>query len=275
MNLRQWNTLKNVALLFSLLAVSIFVMLAKNGPLVRSLRAGALETTARVEQTMNWLGRYLRALEENEQLRRDNIVLSSQLARSREAQVENNRLQQLLGFQDTTAYRLRPARIISKEIARPDNKNAFTLDVGRRDGVEVGMGVVDERGILGRVILTSAHYTRVVSYLNTDFRVSAKVQPLQASGIVRWDGDRLDRLLMEHVIKTEPVEKGQLIVSSGFSQSFPDGYPIGQVDSVYAPPGENQLTIYLTPASPLHRVEHAFVLLHRPDPERIELESDY
>jgi rod shape-determining protein MreC len=137
------------------------------------------------------------------------------------------------------------------------------------------MGVVDERGILGRVVLTSAHYCRVISYLNTDFRVAAKVQPLQAFGIVRWDGDRLDRLLMEHVIRTEPVEKGHLVVTSGYSEAFPEGYPIGEVDSVYAPPGENQLTIYLIPTAPLNRAEHAFVLLHHPEPERTELEAEY
>src|SRR5690606_611311 len=136
----------------------------------------------------------------------------------------------------------------------------------------VGMAVIDERGIIGKVVLTSEHYARVMTYMNTDFRAPAKVQPLQAFGIVRREGDRTDRLLLEHVVKTEPVQKGHLVVTSGFSETFPAGYPIGVVDSISSATGRNALSIYLLPAAPISNAEHAFVVLQRPDPERIELE---
>ena len=81
-----------------------------------------------------------------------------------------------------------------------------------------------------------------------------------------------DVLVLENVVKTEPVEPGQLVVTSSSSVFFPPGYPIGRVDSVAKRPGENLLEIHLSPASPLNTADHAFVILHKPDPERAQME---
>ncbi len=272
MNVRQWAHIRDWVLLVGLLGVSALIMLTQNTPILRSLRAASMEITARVESNMSWVGRYVRALEENDALRQENILLSSQLARSREAQQENERLRLLLEFQQQTPHRLVPARIVEKEITK--QRNFLTLNIGHQQGVVVGMGVVDDRGILGKVELVSEHYARVMSYLNMDFRVPAKLQSSNAMGIVRWEGTLRDQLLMEHVIKTEQVEVGDLVVSSGYSGVFPAGYPIGVVESYERQPGKNQLLIYLRPASSIDTGDHAFVVLETPDPERVEIEQE-
>jgi rod shape-determining protein MreC len=109
--------------------------------------------------------------------------------------------------------------------------------------------------------------------LNTDFRVPGTILPLRTEGIVRWTGERQDRLLLEHVVKTEPVEPGQRVVTSGHSGVFPPGRAIGTVDSVQVRPGRSELRIYLRPAVSLPKIGHAFVLLRTPDSERLALES--
>jgi rod shape-determining protein MreC len=270
MDLKLWEQIRDWVLLMVLLLASVLTMLTLNQPLVRSLRAEVLEVSARVESSFAWMGRYFRALEVNDELRRQNIELSSEVARSREVRLRNRELERMLGFRDSSDARLLPARIVTKDIFRQEN--FLTLDVGRTDSVAVGMPVLTERGILGTVVLVSANYSRVMPYLNTDFRVPAQIQTLQAEGIVRWEGDHLNRLLMEHVVKTESVESGQRVVTSGHSGIFPPGRPIGTVDSVAVRPGRNELLIYLRPAAPLSEVKHAFVVLMRPDPERLALE---
>jgi rod shape-determining protein MreC len=90
---------------------------------------------------------------------------------------------------------------------------------------------------------------------------------LQQDGIVRWDGVDFDRLLMEFVPKTEPVEEGMLVTTSGYSGVFPAGFPIGTVDSVFAAQGRNDYVIYLRPAAPISQASYVYVLLSTPDPE--------
>lgn len=267
---RVWDRIRDWAILFGLLAASIVIMLAQNEPVVRAMRGMALGATGWVESHFAWVGGYFRAIDENQFLREENIQLSSEVARSREALFENERLRAMLEFNDTTATAMLPARIVAKDITR--QQNFITLDVGRRDGVEDGMAVVDERGIVGRIVFASERYSRVMPYLNTDFRVAARVQEVRSEGVVRWEGTRFDHLLMEHVVKTDPVEPGHLVVTSGYSGTFPVGYPIGVVDSVAFRTGRNERYVYVRPLAPLDKIQFAFVILERPDPELSEVE---
>ena len=272
MTFRLWDRIRDWVILGVLLAVSLVTILTQNQPLLRGLRAESLEVTAWFEARFAWAGRYFQALRENEVLREENIVLSSQVARSREAILENERLRQMIGFQDTTEFDLKAARIINKDITQ--QQNFVTLNVGSADSVDVNMAVIDERGVIGKVVLVSDHYARVMPYLNTEFRIPAKVQPLQAFGIVRWEGGSSDRLRLDHIVKTEPVRKGQLVVTSGYSGVFPPGVPVGIIDSVSSRTGRNELSIFLEPATSLSRSEHAFVVLKKPDPDRLNIENE-
>ncbi len=258
-------------LLALFLVASVSTMAAQNRSLVRAVRAEALELTAQVESGFAWMGRYVRVLEENDELRRENIALSSQVARTRSIRQQNRELERLLNLRDSSASSLRAARIVTKDIFR--RENSLTLDVGRRDSVAEGMPVIHESGIVGTVMLVSEEYARVMPYLNTEFRVSATILPLQAEGIVRWDGERMDRLILDHVVKTEPVKKGQEVVTSGHSDAFPPGRTIGTIDSVRTPPGRSELQIFIRPAVPLHEIRHAFVVLSTPNPRRQALEQ--
>lgn len=271
MTFRVWERIRDWVLLFSLLASALGIMLAQNTAMVRALRATALETTSWVEARFAWVGGYFRALEENNQLRSENIYLSSQVARTREAQIENSRLRRLLGFRDTTSLDLTPAQIVSKDITE---KYLLTIDVGSADGVDVGMAVVDDRGIIGKIVLVSPNYSRVMPYLNPDFRVPVRVLPIMAEGNLRWEGVDRSRLLLEHVSRTEQVLRGQLVVTSGYSASFPAGFPVGFVDSVSTQPGRNELQISVVPTSPIDEARYVFVVKDNPDPERIELEEE-
>jgi rod shape-determining protein MreC len=272
MSSRLWEQVRDWVLLAALLLVSLYVMFTQNDPLMRAVRAQALSTTASVERTFAWVGRYFRALEENDELRRQNIALSSEVARSRESRIQNTHLRRMLNLRDSLGYPMRAARVVAKDITQ--QHNLLTLDVGTADSVKVGMPVVNEDGIIGKVVLVNDHFARVMPYLNTDFRVPAKVVPIEAEGIVRWEGQNSDRLLMEHVIKTEPVEPGQLVVTSGHSGVFPPGRAIGRVDSVMQQPGQNELRMHLTPAAPINEVDHAFVILLEPPTAQVALESE-
>ena len=269
MDLRQWIRIRDWVLLVVLVSISMLVMLTENLSIVRTLRASSLEITGQLESSLSWMGRYFHALEENEHLRSENIQLSSNLARSREADIENGKLRRLVGFVDTVSYKLEPVRIIEKDITF--QKNYLTINKGSNHGVKKDMGVLDAQGILGKVVLVSENYALVMSYLNMDFRVPAKIQPSQAQGILKWEGVDRDQLLLEHVIKTESVNPGDLVVTSGFSSVFPPGYPIGRVESIVPQTGKNLLLVHIKPTSQIDVIEHAFVVLEQAPEERTKL----
>jgi rod shape-determining protein MreC len=268
---RLWERIRDYVLLAVLLIVSLIVLFSQNGPLFRSARALALEVTAPVEGVFSRADRYTRALAENDELRDDNIELSAEVARLREARAENMRLRKLVTFRDSVNFDMVPARVVGKDITKQDN--LLTLNVGTSDSVRVGMAVIDERGIVGKVVLSSENYALVMPHQNTNFRVPAQIDLLGRDGVVRWEGTATDRLLMEYVVKTEPVVTGQLVVTSGFSGTFPAGIPVGKVDSVFAARGRNDLVIYLEPSAPISTVDYVYVLLDQISAQRAELEQ--
>lgn len=267
----SWNRLQDWIALGVCLALSLGVLVTRNEPVVMGLRAASLETTSRIESRMSWAGRFFGALGENERLRLDNIELAAEVARAREAVQENARLREMLGFRDTVDVPMRLTRIVGKDLGQ--QQNFFTIDAGTADSIRVGMALVDERGILGKVVLTSEHYARVMAYLNTDFRVPVRVLPIGAEGIIRWDGRRPDRLVLDNVSRTEPVRKEMLVVTSGISSVFPPGFPVGRVEEVQARAGRNSLDIEVAPASPVNRARFGFVVLSEPDAELLEFNA--
>ena len=271
MNTRLLAHIRDGLFLGTLLIISGFTMLTSNRGVVRSMQAGALETTAWLEARYARLAQNFNAISENTVLREENIRLSSQLARSREVLIENERLRHLIGYRDEAAYDLFPARIINKDLT--GQWNYLTLDVGEVNGVTTQMAVINERGILGYTTLVSEHYSKVIPYINTEIHIPAKIHPLQAYGIVRWDGVRTDRLHLDSIVKTEPVETGQSVVTAGYSSIFPPGLAIGSIDSISVRPGRDELTIFVRPAASISTAEHVFVVRERPDPERIEFEQ--
>jgi len=262
--IRDW------AVLAFLLLISLVVTLNQNADVTRSLRAISLQITSGLESQFARAGEFVRALDENGKIRDQNIVLSSQVARLREPEIENARLKALLELRDSLGVPTLAVRVISRDIHR--QKNYLIIDAGSDRGVENGMAVIDDYGILGKVILPGSKYSVVQSYLNTDFRVPGLIHPIEAFGIVRWDGARLDRLVLDYVVRTERVQHGQLVVTAG-SSVFPSGIPIGTIDSVVLRSGENLLEITIEPASRIGAAKHAFVVLQTPDAELGRLQA--
>ena len=266
-----WERSRETVAFVVLLLVALGIFVGRNGPVLRAVRAASLAATAPVEGVFARVARFQGALGENDRLRATTAALSTDVARLREASSENAQLRRLLGFQDSLDVPRVVARVVAKDLT--GQANLLTIDAGAADGVEAGMPVISERGIVGKVVLTSRNYAVVMPHQNTQFVVPATLDALGRDGVVRWDGEAFDRLTMEYVVKTEPVTRGMLVTTSRYSDVFPAGTPVGRVDTAYAARGRNDYIIHLTPASPISEVGYVYVLKVRPDPERILLEE--
>ncbi|MFT4605987.1 MAG: rod shape-determining protein MreC [Rhodothermales bacterium] len=269
--IRLWERFADWFVLLGLVLTSVTVMLSVNTPLVSGLRARSLELSSRVEDRLAAAGRYMGALRENERLRGENIRFSSQLALTREAALENEGLRSLLNLSDSLTGRRVAARVVSKDIIR--QRNSLIISVGRADGVEKDMAVIDPRGIVGVIELVSERYALVRSFLNPSFRTAVKIEPHLSDGILERSLDRADRLRILHVPTTDLVEPGQRVVTSGYSGIFRRGLAVGVIDSVSRDEGALFWRIRVDPATPLSKLQHVFVLVEKPDFDRLELFS--
>jgi rod shape-determining protein MreC len=269
--IRLWDKIRDWVLLLTLLFLSVSVLLSVNDPMVRGFRARALETTGSVEGWFTWLGNYFRAADENESLRSENHRLSSELARAREATAVNEQLRAMLGLRDSMNVDIVSARIISKDITH--ERNFMVLDVGTADGIRENMAVVDARGILGKTVLVEENYVKVMTYLNSEFTIPVKLSASNSDGIIRWDGEQYDRLIVDLVPKSQEIEDGEFVVTSGYSGIFQPGYPVGEITEHIELPGMITWQIFVRPFARLDNASHAFVIRTIPQPETLLSDS--
>ncbi len=271
--IQVWVRIREWLLLIVLVVSSLLVMINHNQAMVKALKRVSLQLTSSVESRFAWTGKYLRALNDNEELRRDNIKLASQLALLREAAEQNTELHSLLGTRESTPYPLLAARVVNRDVTR--QKNTFTIDKGKEDGLQEGMAVVNDKGILGKIVLTSNAFSIVQSYLNVDFRVPVAIQSSRTWGIVRWEDVRRDLLVLDYISKTEEVNKGDLVVTSS-SDVFPPGIPVGRIDSAHVKAGQNDWHIYIKPTAPIQKADYVFIIMEilAPEIEKLSAQLD-
>lgn len=247
--------------LFLVIAVALMAGRYQGG--IDQLRKTSITLYSYLEEPLSNIRVYRQALKTNTYLRQQNVLLQDELSRLRSAEAENERLRELLQFSRESELDLFPVRIVGKELNQVNN--SLTINAGSADNIEQGMPLVSANGLIGKVILTSEQYAQVMPYFNSLFRVSAKLQSTNTPGIISWNGDSIYELQMDYVPQTVPVDSGETVVTSGFSNEYPPDLPIGQVVRVEPQPGQETQQIFVRPYADLYEIAEGFVVKFTPD----------
>ena len=169
-------------------------------------------------------------------------------------------------------YNFWSARVINNSIHL--SQNYITLNKGSMDGVEDGMGVFNEQGIIGRVKGTSKHFASVISLLHTDLLISSKIKKTSVFGSTKWDGINSDEAKLLYVPRHVQVEPGQEIVTSGYNAVFPEGILIGKVKEVSEGSDTNYLDITISLGADFSKLNFVYLVKHdlRAEKDSLELE---
>lgn len=109
--------------------------------------------------------------------------------------------------------------------------NYITVNKGSKDGVAPDMGVVSERGVVGIVSTVSEHFAVIIPLLNPKFRLSCKVLRSSYFGSLSWKGRDTHFANLDELPRHVEFQKGDTIVTSGYSAVFPSGIIVGTVDA--------------------------------------------
>lgn len=107
--------------------------------------------------------------------------------------------------------------------------NYFTINKGSNSGIEKGMGVVNQNGIVGIVNVVGPHASRVISLLNETQHFSVKVKGTQSVGSLQWKVGNPAVAYVEDLPRHLLYHVGDTVVTSGYSTTFPEGIPVGVV----------------------------------------------
>lgn len=256
-------------LLFILLVTSLILMTshANQGAGFQAITSGLFEVTAAME---SWLSSLIKGVgnlyhghihlvgveKENRVFREQIAVFHDQLNRLREIEIENNRLKELLKFQESVPYTMVTGRVVGKS----DNSWSRTLilNAGSRSGVAKGMAVIRPEGVVGKVLSVSPHYSLVQLLIDGNSAIPGLVQRTRAQGIVEGKITNLCRI--KYLDRLADVRMGDLVLSSGLGGVYPKGLVIGTVTSVQKKSYGLFQDVLVSPAVDFSRLEEAFVV---------------
>ncbi len=186
-----------------------------------------------VYEIANTVTSYFHLKSVNEELVDRNIYLEQQVTALRDALLKAT--SDTLGVDNIRdsvleGYTIWNADVINNSIKRTDNY--ITLNKGEQDGIHSEMGVIDGNGVVGIVYMTASHYSVVIPVLNSKSNISCKIKNSDYFGYLKWDGEDSRYAYLMDLPRHSVCEKGDTIVTSGFTSIFPPGIMVGTIENI-------------------------------------------
>jgi rod shape-determining protein MreC len=213
------------------------------------------------------------ARDEQDALRRQRIEMAQLSTHSAQLAAENEQLRRLLNVSEKISQK----SVAVEVFYVPPNAFSHRLifNKGSRAGIEPGMPVIDEGGVVGQIIRVTPFTSEAA--LLIDDQVSIPVQVLRNGlRLIAFGSDEVGKLEIRYLSGNVDVKAGDTLVTSGIGGLFPAGLPVGQVEKVDHDPGTGFGMAIAEPLSHPERYRHFLVLRvdvsDVPNPEEIEHE---
>jgi len=192
------------------------------------------------------------------EIRNNSLSLENQQLREYRAEVQ--RLRTLLAYRDANSeqFNMEAARVIGR--STNNWYKMVTIDKGTNDGIKKGMSVVNPDGLVGRVYSANSDSSQVWLISDHEIAVGVILQDTRdARGIVEGTGDS-QSLRMVNIPYYTKVQKGQKVVTSGLSETYPKGILVGSIRSVKQEESGLVLSADVQPAVDFNKLEEVLVI---------------
>lgn len=208
---------------------------------------------------VNSVGSYFGLKAENDRLAAENAALRAQLAESYISYTDS-----VFVVNDTVykqRYTYTEAQVMKNSWTQ--QKNYIMINKGSSHGVEPDMAVISPQGIVGIVVSTSSNFATVMPVLHTDSRNSVKVRRTGVSGSLVWDGINYQYAQIVDITTAYQINEGDTIVTSGQANDFPEGVPVGYVQSAEPNQGTGFYKVTIRLATDFNKLDHVYIIDNR------------
>ncbi|HIZ55040.1 MAG TPA: rod shape-determining protein MreC [Firmicutes bacterium] len=200
--------------------------------------------------------------------RRENIQLKEQIADYQRQLVdyeklkdENSRLRDIAGLHaENPDFSFLGAAVIGRD---PDDQfGSFMIDQGQLHGVSVNDPVVTSAGVVGKIVEVGPTFSRVITLLHPDLRISCYEITTDEVGTVSGDpvlwADGLCKF--QYLDLQTDIAVGNLVVTAGSTGVFPKGLVIGTVQEIQQENNGISASAVVMPSVEIMKVKDVFVI---------------
>jgi rod shape-determining protein MreC len=206
---------------------------------------------------------------ENRKLKAEVVRLSAAVAELREESLENQRLRDMLDLADNFDYNLLPVRVIAQDPSPA--LRSIVVTAGATDSIAMWMPLVNERGVVGKVVQVMPRISLVQLLRDPSNRTGVLFCRTRATGILETeDGHDFFVQCRNH----EPIEVGDTIVTSGLGGIYPRGLNVGVVKKIEKDPDPLFKQIAVALSVDFNHIEELFIMRLSPQWSAFRSELD-
>ena len=224
------------------------------------LQRGIKSVGDSIKGTINFFRDARTSQQENAELKKKLQEAERDLEKVYRLEKENEDLKKLLSFKDQFIQELVGCNVTSKDAG--NWFEIFTIDRGSKDGIAVNDPVINANGLVGRVSRVDLLSSKVVSIIDTESSVSARLSKSRDLVILKGDAQlRMDGLCrLDYIPPDVEVSVGDKVETSGMSSLYPKGIIIGEIIQVIKNEGQYDYYAIVKPAVDFRRLEEIAVI---------------
>lgn len=230
-------------LLFSLVSLILLLssLYAAEATVFQRARETALEAASPVLKALSgpigWVqdrvgdfGDYFRVLEQNKALREENAALRQWEEEARSLRGVILALEELDAYEAPPSVKPINAFVIGE--ANDAYAHSMIVSAGDKKGVKRGLAVVDERGMIGRIVDVSANASRILLLNDIQSRIPVFVEGSYVEGLLVGRSTTRPTIAVTMLANGDKIEAGQRVITSGAGGVLPRGLTVGFVSKV-------------------------------------------
>ena len=194
---------------------------------------------------------------QNQELRKTVDGLRLEQAELLEDARQGERLQALLGFQESYIYSTVAAQAFGT--SGSDQSKVFYIDKGSADGLSRDMAVISADGIVGKVRDVFPHNAQVLAINDQTSGAGVILESTRIRGILK--GDAVGNLEIVGLLADQRIQPGEKVLTAGGDLIFPRGLPVGTVQKVVTDPERDSfIVVMVKPAAHLERLDEVLII---------------
>ena len=258
---------KNFLLFIALFSISIFLTIQTHSYHKNKFVNSSNAITGGIYSIKSSITDYFNLREKNKILINENTRIRKQLE-SYKSKVVNQNI-------DTSSilskYYFVSAKVINNSFSK--TKNKLTIDKGERDSIQLDLGVITSKGIVGIIDNVSNKYATIQSILNTNSQINAKLKNAKHFGSLVWNTEDPNVIQLIDIPRLASVKIGDTIVTGGKSTIFPEGILIGAVIDFELTEDENSQNLNIQLFNDMTNLQHVYIIDNLDSQEIINLEK--
>ncbi len=193
---------------------------------------------------------------ENTKLREEASQLRSEVQKLREELYRVGRLEEFSAYRFETGLTGMAAQVIGES---PDSwTRTIVVNRGMEEGVKRSLPVVTPDGLVGSVVQTSDHSSIVRLIVDRSSRVPVLVSRSRARAIL--EGESSGTCQLKYLDRTEDVQQGDIVITSGLAGIYPRGIEVGTITQVLARNHGLYQYAKVLPKAPINRLEDVLII---------------